>query len=150
MNKKTIQPMAEMKRIFFISTIAALIAFSGCAKKGEHVTSTGVRYTVIKEGTGAAPERGDSVTVNYTGWLEDGKKFDSSLDRHRPFTFRLGVGEVIQGWDDGVATMKVGGTTKFTIPPELAYGSRGVPGVIPPNSTLIFEVELLSVKAGTR
>ncbi|MDE3059081.1 MAG: FKBP-type peptidyl-prolyl cis-trans isomerase [Bacteroidota bacterium] len=134
--------------LFIFTIIPMLITFSGCVKKGERVISTGVRYTVIQEGSGAAPKRGDSVTVNYTGWLEDGKKFDSSVDRHQPFTFRLGVGEVIRGWDDGIATMKAGGITKFTIPPELAYGNRGVPGVIPPDATLIFEVELLAVKSG--
>lgn len=133
-----------MKSILFFS-IAALVA-AGCAQKNTGVTETGMKYEVIKEGTGASPKRGDSVTVHYTGWLEDGTKFDSSVDRNQPFTFKLGVGQVIQGWDDGVATMRVGGKTKFFIPPELGYGSRGAGGVIPPNAKLIFEVELLSIK----
>ncbi len=126
--------------------LIGLVAISGCANKNKGVTNTGMKYEIIKEGTGPSPVRGDSVTVHYTGWLEDGTKFDSSVDRKQPFTFKLGVGQVIQGWDDGVATMKVGGITKFFIPPELGYGSRGAGGVIPPNAKLIFEVELLSIK----
>jgi FKBP-type peptidyl-prolyl cis-trans isomerase len=101
----------------------------------------------IKTGTGASPTQGQTVVVHYTGWLTDGKKFDSSVDRGVPFEFQIGVGQVIQGWDQGVLTMKVGGKRKLTIPPELAYGSRDVGnGLIPPNSTLIFEVELLDLK----
>src|SRR4051794_8844950 len=99
----------------------------------------------IKAGNGAAPKTGDTVTVHYTGWLTDGTKFDSSVDRDDPFAFVLGVGQVIQGWDQGVAAMKVGDKVKLTIPPELAYGAQGYPGAIPPNATLIFEVELLAV-----
>ena len=134
----------SMRYCVIITSVALLLA--GCAKLNKGVTNTGMRYEIIKEGTGASPKHGDSVTVHYTGWLEDGTKFDSSVDRGKPFTFKLGVGQVIQGWDDGVATMKVGGKTKFFIPPELGYGSRGAGGVIPPNATLIFEVELLSIK----
>ncbi len=130
----------------FILFLSASLIAAGCAQKNKGVTETGMKYEIIKEGTGASPKRGDSVTVHYTGWLEDGTKFDSSVDRNQPFTFKLGVGQVIQGWDDGVATMKVGGKTKFFIPPELGYGSRGAGGVIPPNASLIFEVELLSIK----
>lgn len=133
-----------MKSIIFF--LAAALCATGCAKKNAGVTETGMKYEIIKEGTGPMPKRGDSVTVHYTGWLEDGTKFDSSVDRNQPFTFKLGVGQVIQGWDDGVATMRVGGKTKFFIPPELGYGSRGAGGVIPPNAKLIFEVELLSIK----
>lgn len=96
-------------------------------------------------GTGAEAVTGKTVKVHYTGWLTDGKKFDSSLDRGTPFAFPLGAGRVIQGWDRGVVGMKVGGKRKLTIPPELGYGSRGFPGAIPPNSTLVFEVELVSV-----
>jgi FKBP-type peptidyl-prolyl cis-trans isomerase len=99
----------------------------------------------ITEGAGASPKRGDTVTVHYTGWLTDGTKFDSSVDRDQPFSFVLGTGQVIQGWDEGVAGMRVGDKTRLTIPPDLAYGKQGYPGAIPPNATLIFEVELLSV-----
>jgi FKBP-type peptidyl-prolyl cis-trans isomerase len=99
----------------------------------------------LQVGTGAEAVAGKKVTVHYTGTLTDGSKFDSSLDRGRPFDFPLGAGRVIKGWDEGVAGMKVGGKRRLTIPPELGYGARGFPPVIPPNSTLIFEVELLGV-----
>ncbi len=96
-------------------------------------------------GTGAEAKTGDLVTVNYTGYLTDGTKFDSSLDSGQPFQFTIGKGEVIQGWEQGFAGMKVGGTRKLTIPPELGYGAQGAGGVIPPNATLVFDVELLAV-----
>ena len=96
-------------------------------------------------GTGAAAASGQKVTVHYTGWLTNGTKFDSSKDRSDPFIFNLGKGQVIKGWDQGVQGMKVGGKRKLTIPPEMGYGSRGAGGVIPPNATLVFEVELLGV-----
>ncbi len=99
----------------------------------------------LTSGSGASPKTGDTVTVHYTGWLTDGTKFDSSVDRAEPFSFVLGTGQVIQGWDEGVAAMKVCDKVRLTIPPEKAYGEQGYPGAIPPNATLIFEVELLSI-----
>lgn len=96
-------------------------------------------------GDGAEAVKGKDITVHYTGWLTDGTKFDSSLDRRQPLTITLGVGQVIKGWDKGFAGMKVGGKRKLTIPPEMGYGARGAGGVIPPNATLVFEVELLKV-----
>ena len=109
------------------------------------MSTTGIQVEKIHEGTGATPKAGDRVSVHYTGWLQNGKKFDSSRDRGQPFTFTLGVGQVIKGWDQGVAGMRVGDTVKLTIPPELGYGARGAGGVIPPGATLIFEVELLGI-----
>jgi FKBP-type peptidyl-prolyl cis-trans isomerase len=104
-----------------------------------------MKIETLTSGTGAAPNPGDTVTLHYTGWLTDGSKFDSSVDRAEPFAFVLGEGQVIQGWDEGVAKMRVGDKVRLTIPPEKAYGAGGYPGAIPPNATLIFEVELLSV-----
>ena len=108
-------------------------------------TASGLQYEMIKEGDGAQAKAGDNVSVHYTGTLVDGSKFDSSRDRNEPFQFRLGVGQVIPGWDEGVALMKEGGQTKLSIPYNLAYGERGIPGVIPAKATLIFDVELLKV-----
>ena len=109
------------------------------------MTTLGLQIAKLAEGSGAMPKAGDRVTVHYTGWLTDGSKFDSSVDRGQPFVFVIGRGQVISGWDQGVATMKVGDKVRLTIPPELGYGARGAGGVIPPNATLIFEVELLGV-----
>ena len=108
------------------------------------VTESGLQYVDEVEGTGESPKKGQTVTVHYTGTLTDGTKFDSSRDRGQPFEFKIGVGQVIKGWDEGVGTMKVGGRRQLTIPPALGYGTRGI-GPIPPNSTLLFDVELLKV-----
>lgn len=108
-------------------------------------TASGLKYEDLTVGEGNVAESGQLVTVHYTGWLTDGQKFDSSKDRNDPFRFELGGGMVIRGWDEGVQGMKVGGVRKLTIPPELGYGRRGAGGVIPPNATLVFEVELIAV-----
>ena len=111
----------------------------------EITTPSGLIYEDLSEGEGEAAQAGQRVSVHYTGWLTDGTKFDSSKDRNDPFDFPLGAGHVIRGWDEGVQGMKVGGARKLTIPPELGYGTRGAGGVIPPNATLVFEVELLKI-----
>ena len=113
-------------------------------------TSSGLQYEDTVVGTGASPETGQTCVMHYTGWLYNdgtkGAKFDSSLDRGKPFEFPIGTGRVIKGWDEGVASMKIGGKRTLIIPPALGYGARGAGGVIPPNATLIFDVELLGVK----
>jgi len=111
----------------------------------EITTPSGLKYVDIVVGTGASPQPGDRITVHYSGTLQNGQKFDSSYDRGQPFTFQIGMGRVIKGWDEGVMTMKVGGKRRLIIPPELGYGQRDM-GKIPPNSTLIFEVELLGIQ----
>ncbi|AWV18651.1 peptidylprolyl isomerase [Methylobacterium radiotolerans] len=129
---------------------AALIAMTTAATAETVTTPSGLKYQDEVVGTGPEPKAGQQVTVQYTGWLDEGgkkgKKFDSSRDRNQPFSFPLGAGQVIKGWDEGVATMKTGGKRTLIIPPQLGYGARGAGGVIPPNATLIFDVELLGAK----
>jgi FKBP-type peptidyl-prolyl cis-trans isomerase len=111
----------------------------------EVTTESGLKYEDLVLGDGAEATAGKRVSVHYTGWLTDGSKFDSSVDRNSPFQFSLGAGMVIRGWDEGVQGMKIGGKRKLTIPPQLGYGERGAGGVIPPNATLVFDVELLEI-----
>lgn len=110
------------------------------------MTDSGLKFEDTTVGGGAVASTGQTVSVHYTGWLENGTKFDSSKDRNDPFEFKLGAGQVIRGWDEGVAGMKVGGVRRLTIPPQLGYGDRGAGGVIPPKATLLFEVELLATR----
>jgi FKBP-type peptidyl-prolyl cis-trans isomerase FkpA len=155
-----------MKKVLaLLLTTTSLVTFSlGCTKKdGQPAAETqqttqapsmmtapgaagDLKIEETKVGNGTEAVAGKTVSVHYTGWLTDGKKFDSSVDRKEPFKFKLGAGQVIPGWDKGVAGMKVGGKRKLTIPPQLGYGERGAGAVIPPNSTLIFDVELLGVE----
>jgi FKBP-type peptidyl-prolyl cis-trans isomerase FkpA len=154
-----------MRTSYVVSSVfVVLLGMGGCKCSGEKkdaaTTTTAtpapsaepaaaaseLKFEDIKVGEGAVAEAGKQVVVHYTGTLTDGTKFDSSLDRNDPFTFSLGAGQVIKGWDEGVKGMKVGGKRKLTIPPQLGYGEAGAGGVIPPNATLIFEVELLDVK----
>ncbi|KNY21098.1 FKBP-type peptidyl-prolyl cis-trans isomerase [Methylobacterium sp. ARG-1] len=129
---------------------AAFIAMTAAANAEIVTLPSGLKYQDEVVGTGPEPKAGQQITVQYTGWLDEGgkkgKKFDSSRDRNQPFSFPLGAGQVIKGWDLGVATMKTGGKRTLIIPPELGYGARGAGGVIPPNATLIFDVELLGAK----
>ena len=109
-------------------------------------TASGLQFIDIEEGSGASPQTGQTVVVHYTGWLADGTKFDSSVDRGQPFSFSIGTGQVIKGWDEGVATMKAGGKRRLIIPPELGYGAGGYPPIIPANAQLTFDVELLEIR----
>ncbi|MBD2388052.1 FKBP-type peptidyl-prolyl cis-trans isomerase [Cylindrospermum sp. FACHB-282] len=109
-------------------------------------TPSGLKYIELAKGTGATPQKGQTVVVHYVGTLEDGTKFDSSRDRRQPFEFKIGIGQVIKGWDEGLSTMKIGDRRQLIIPPDLGYGPRGAGGVIPPNATLVFDVELLEIK----
>ncbi len=142
----------SFQSIFVSAIVLALAAMplASAAAAGEVTTPSGLRIIDVKPGTGPVPHAGQTVTVNYTGWLyvdgKKGKKFDSSLDRGEPFSFVLGEGQVIKGWDEGVATMHVGGKRTLIIPPDLGYGASGAGGVIPPNATLMFDIDLLSVK----
>ena len=115
------------------------------ADEKEIETPSGLKYVELAEGTGLQPKTGEQVSVHYTGWLTNGTKFDSSHDRREPLVFPIGSGQVIKGWDEGVGSMKVGGKRKLIIPAHLGYGARGAGGVIPPNATLVFEVELVAV-----
>jgi peptidylprolyl isomerase len=151
--------MRNVEKFIVLLLLIVAIAIPACSQKeaktvtersaetqspaGAVKTPSGLSYTDLVKGSGAAPVSGKSVTVHYTGWLEDGKKFDSSLDHGQPFVFRIGAGEVIPGWDEGVMSMRVGGKRKLFIPAQLGYGAAGAPGAIPPNANLIFEVELL-------
>jgi peptidylprolyl isomerase len=152
--------MRNVEKFIVLLLLIVAIAIPACSQKeakgttdkstepraavGAVKTASGLSYIDLVKGTGAAPTSGKNVTVHYTGWLEDGKKFDSSLDRGQPFVFRIGAGEVIPGWDEGVMSMRVGGKRKLVIPSSMGYGAAGAGGVIPPNATLIFEVELLN------
>lgn len=144
--------MKQISKIIASVFIAALIAVPAFAAKDARkesaktvTTASGLQYVDLVVGKGASPKAGKSVKVHYTGTLENGKKFDSSVDRNEPFSFVIGVGQVIKGWDEGVMTMKVGGKRKLIIPSKLGYGTSGAGGVIPPNATLLFDVELLDV-----
>lgn len=132
--------------LFATATLAHADTSAPSKTKGKPVTTpSGLKYWELKKGSGAVAKAGDSVQVHYTGWLTEGKKFDSSVDRGSPFVFKLGAGMVIKGWDEGVAGMKVGGKRQLHIPAELGYGARGAGDAIPPNAALIFDVELLGV-----
>ena len=144
----------QLSRRSTLVTALALIASSASGARAQTgrtmTTPSGLQITDSKVGTGATPKTGQTCVMHYTGWLyengQKGKKFDSSVDRGEPFEFPIGTGRVIKGWDEGVATMKVGGKRTLIIPPSLGYGARGAGGVIPPNASLMFEVELLDVK----
>jgi len=150
-------------RYLLIWVLALLIGAAGCGKKTEKsagmktdgipeisamtdTTGTGLVIQEIKEGSGQKARLENFVTVHYSGWFTDGKLFDSSIPRNKPFTIKLGAKQVIAGWEEGIQGMKVGGKRRLTIPPDLAYGEKGYPGVIPPQATLVFDIELLSVR----
>jgi peptidylprolyl isomerase len=137
------------EHLIFCAVLAACaIVFATTFSEAQQsmTTPSGVKIDIIQEGQGPVAQPGQTVTVHYTGTLADGKKFDSSRDRGQPFSFKLGAGQVIRGWDEGVAQLRVGSRARLTIPPELGYGARGAGGVIPPNAVLIFDVELISAR----
>jgi peptidylprolyl isomerase len=135
---------------FAVSTFLLVLAHPAAAQENIVTTPSGLKIEDTKVGEGASPSTGQICVMHYTGWLfengQKGRKFDSSLDRGQPFEFPIGMGRVIKGWDEGVASMKIGGKRTLIIPPELGYGARGAGGVIPPNATLIFDVELLGIR----
>jgi len=139
-------------RVMAAIALCAVVAFADTTAptrptgKKQVTTASGLKYFDLKAGSGEEPKKGQKVTVHYTGWLTDGKKFDSSVDSNEPFVFTIGVGQVIKGWDEGVETMKVGGKRQLLVPPDLGYGERGFADLIPPKATLIFDVELLAVE----
>jgi FKBP-type peptidyl-prolyl cis-trans isomerase FkpA len=144
--------MSLTRALTVLAFLALLVSAAAHADAGPSktvgkgtTTASGLKYWDLKKGTGAVAKTGSVVKVHYTGWLTDGKKFDSSVDRNEPFEFKLGAGMVIRGWDEGVAGMKVGGKRQLHIPPDLGYGAHGAGAAIPPNATLVFDVELLSV-----
>jgi peptidylprolyl isomerase len=132
--------------VLAVATVAYVIAHRAGRTENERTTASGLKYTDIVEGTGDNPRAGQTVVVHYLGTLENGKKFESSYDRNQPAEFKIGVGAVIKGWDEGLMTMKVGGKRKLVIPSAIGYGPRGRPPDIPGNATLVFEVELLGLK----
>ena len=143
--------MQVTRRVLIATAIVAAAAPASAQTQGKAMTTpSGLQIIDTTVGTGASPKTGQTCVMHYTGWLSEGgkkgKKFDSSVDRGQPFEFPIGMKRVIGGWDEGVATMKVGGKRTLIIPPELGYGARGAGGVIPPNATLIFDVELLAIK----
>jgi len=151
-------PLIKQRFVALLIALAVLVVASGCGNADKssssgptkvsgqpNTTASGLQYWDLVVGTGAPASAGSQVRVHYTGWLTNGEKFDSSVDRGQPFSFPLGEGQVIKGWDEGVAGMKVGGKRQLRIPPELGYGASGAGGVIPPNATLIFDVELIDV-----
>jgi len=144
LSRRTVLTASALAALFFLPSTPAM------SQSAPQTTSSGLQYTDTKVGTGATPRRGQTAVVHYTGWLSNdgakGRKFDSSVDRNEPFSFPLGMGQVIKGWDEGVASMKVGGKRTLIVPPSLGYGARGAGGVIPPNATLIFDVELIGVQ----
>ena len=149
MNKRNLFKRWDRRSACVVILCGGLFIMPGMIQAGEEggtTTPSGLQYVDLKPGTGREAHAGETAIVHYTGWLADGTKFDSSRDRNEPFSFRLGAGRVIRGWDEGVQGMKIGGLRKLTIPPELGYGARGAGQVIPPNATLVFEVELLDLR----
>jgi len=137
------------EHLFFMAALAGCVVFLATVitEAGRNLTTpSGLKVDILQEGNGPVPQKGQTVVVHYTGTLENGKKFDSSRDRGEPFSFVLGAGQVIRGWDEGLALMNVGIRARLTIPPQLGYGSGGAGNVIPPNATLIFDVELVGTK----